>query len=70
MVFNPHLPIWQIKMNIFSFHSIKEARVVVFPPTILFPSLICNGMINDLKPLHIIWVGLLSNLPLKSLTFL
>jgi hypothetical protein len=55
MVFNPHLPIWQIKKNISLLHSIIEARVVVFHPTILFPSLICNGMIKDLKTLHNIW---------------
>jgi hypothetical protein len=52
MVFNPHLPIWQIKENISSLHSTMEASVVIFCPTILFPSLICNGMIKDLKPLH------------------
>jgi hypothetical protein len=45
MVFIPHLQIWQIKESISSLHSIMETRVVIFHPTILFPTLICNGMI-------------------------
>ncbi len=52
MVFIPHLPIWQIKESISSLHSIMETTGIIFHPTILFPTLICNGMIQDLKPLH------------------